>query len=126
MSIQILILVNGHAVFTHLRRFETLSWVGAGISNQDALEIDLSLSSWQFIPVNNLICKVGNVDPGVAFTRDVEIILFEVGKLSKEIDECSIVIFSSGRIIVGEVVVSEAFAEANLNSLSITPPGLSR
>ena len=109
--VEVLVLVDRHAVLTVRRRLVALTGISTGIPHQNSPQIDLDLSARQLVPLQDLISEVGHIDPRIALTRYIEIVLFEIGELPEEISQSPIVILRCGRVVIGKVVVPKTFAE---------------
>jgi hypothetical protein len=124
--VEVLVLVDGHTVLPIRGRLVALPRVSTGIADKDTLQVHLDLSIGQFVLLEDIVGKVGDVDARIALAGDVEIVLLEVGELSEEISQRTVVVLCGSGIGVGKVVVTETLAETHLNNHTHTPPGDSR
>ena len=109
MFVEELVLIDGHAIL----RLVAFSRVGAAIAYHYPLQSDFSLSVGQLVHVKDLLSQVWNVDAGVAFSRNEEVVAFEVWEFPEEINERVIVVLCDRVVVIR--VVPKAFAEADLN-----------
>ena len=111
MMIEELILINRHPIFPKLRRFITFSRVSTSISNHNSFEIYSCLSLRQFVHFKNLGCQERNIYSCITLPRDIKLIILQFRKLSKEIDQCVVIVICHRKIIIS--VVGMTLAEAN-------------
>ena len=71
--------------------------------------------------LDNLICKVRHIDPGVAFARQVQAVFLHVGKLHVEIEHGFEVVSGDRPIVKGRESAVDSLAETDLNQSGGTP-----
>lgn len=92
---------------------EALPGVSAGIVDHNSLQVNRNLPARQFIPSNDLIGKIGDVDAGVALSGDVEVVLLEIGELVEEGNQRFVIVKGHTAIIVLEVSLGSAEAHSS-------------
>jgi len=64
--VEVLVLVDGHAVLTVRGGLVALAGIGTGISHQNSLQVDLDLSVRQLVLLQDFVGEVGDIDAGIA------------------------------------------------------------
>lgn len=63
-----------------------------------------------------------DIDSCIALSADVEVVLFQVWKLSEEGSQRSVVILGNCGVVVSVIAITST--KSNLNFIELTPPGL--
>jgi hypothetical protein len=106
---------------------ETLFGVSAGIAYNCAVQSDLVCCCWQLVVVEDFIGKIRDIDTCIAFSGDIEIALFKVGKFLKKCDQSKQIISSRCLIIIGNTLTltkANTSWRLDIKQISFLVPGV--
>ena len=97
VMVEILVLIDAHVDI--ISGFPAFSRVSASIVDHNSFQINFNMGLRHLISLDNLVCKVGNVNSCIALSSYVKLIVPEGGEFLIEFDKSFVVVLCSCSIV---------------------------